>query len=279
MCAGMFMGASIDISVKALADSYSTAQIVFLRSMFALPLILLICHFDSGLRSLATPRWGWQITRGLLTAGANFGFFYGIAHVPLVTAVLLAYVSPVLIVLLARPVLGERVGMHRWFGILIAFGGVLLVVRPANLDLHTAVWAIFGSAACWALLSLSNRKLAGIEPTSVLTFYTIPVSAVLGFVLSLDSWQVPQHVDWMLFAVAGFSGCMAHLLVAMAYRNGPAAAIAPFEYTTLVWTAIAGYWFWRETPDPMIWVGGAAVILGGYLSLQSPRRLLRMSSS
>ena len=269
MCLAMFMGSCIDIAAKALSDDYSTAQIVFLRSVLAVPLVLAICHFQTGIHSIVQVHFGWQFYRGLLTAGANFGFFYGLAHLPLVTAVLLAYLSPVMIVLLARPLLGETVSFARWLGVAIAFGGVLVVVGPTELSFEPAVWAIFGSTLCWALLSLSNRQLAGRVPSGVLTFYTIPISALLGGLLSMGLWHRPDAADWALFAMAGLSGGCAHLFAAMAYRRAPAAAIAPFEYTTLLWTAMAGYLFWNEVVDLWIWGGGALILCGGYLSLRS----------
>ena len=269
MALAMFTAAGIDISVKALATDYGTPQIVLLRSLFALPLLLLICQKQSGLRALATPRWGWQLYRGLLTAGANFGFFYALAHVPIVTALLLSYIGPVLIVLLSRPLLGERVGLHQWLGISVAFAGVVIVLRPDSFLLPPAALAIFGSALCWALLSISNRRLAGVEPAGVLAFYTAPVSAILAAVLTVGEWHPPAQADWLLFAIAGGCGAGAHLLVAMAYRHANAAVIAPFEYTALIWISLAGYLFWNEQPDLWTWVGGGAVIAGGYLALRS----------
>ena len=161
MCAAMFGGTSIDVAVKALAHDYSTAQIVLLRSAFALPIILWLVHQQVGLPALGRVHAGWQFWRGLLTAGANFGFFYGLGYVPLVTALMLAYIGPVLIVLLAKPLLGEPIGAARLVGVLIGFAGVVFVIQPAGLEVHPAVWAILGSAVCWALLSLSNRRLAG----------------------------------------------------------------------------------------------------------------------
>ena len=234
-----------------------------------MPLVLLICHLQGGLKALATPHWGWQFYRGLLTAGANFGFFYGLAHIPLINAVLLAYIAPVLIVLLARPMLGERVGLHRWLGILIAFAGVLTVLQPGRFELQPAALAILASSLCWALLSLSNRRLAGIVSTGVLTFYTLPVSALLAGVLTAGAWQAPAPVDWLLFAILGICGGSAHFFVAMAYRHAPAGVVAPFEYTTLIWTALAGYVFWNEQPSSWVWIGGVAVIVGGYLALRA----------
>jgi drug/metabolite transporter (DMT)-like permease len=271
MSLAMFCAAGIDVSVKALTGGFDTPQIVLLRSLFALPVILLICHYQSGIASLATPRWGWQLYRGLLTAGANFGFFYALAHVPIVTALMLSYIGPVLIVLLSRPLLGERVGLHQWLGIAFAFAGVLIVLRPTSLALPPPALAILGSALCWALLSISNRRLAGVEPAGVLAFYTIPVSALLAGTMTATAgnWNPPEAADWLLFALAGGCGGLAHLLVAMAYRHANAAVIAPFEYTALIWISLAGYLFWNEQPGALTWLGGTAVIFGGWLAMRS----------
>ena len=132
MCAAMLAGASIDVAVKALAPTYTTAQIVFLRCVIAIPLVLLLVRQQVGLGALRHAGWSWQSWRGLLTAGANFGFFYGLAHVPLVTALMLAYVGPVLIVLLARPILGEAISAARLTGVLVGFSGVLFVISEKN---------------------------------------------------------------------------------------------------------------------------------------------------
>ena len=266
MCAAMLGGSSIDVSVKALAGDYATAQIVLLRSAFALPVITwIVLHYD-GWRALTTAGWNWQIWRGLLTAGANFGFFYGLAHVPLVMALMLAYVSPVLIVLLAKPLLGEDIGGRRLLGVLVGFGGVGIVIQPDQFGLHPAVWAIVGSAVCWALLSLSNRALAGRVSSSVLTFYTYPVAFGLAAWLTADQWVQPQGWDWSLFAIAGLGSLIAHGFAALAYRYAAAGVVAPFEYTALIWISLAGYLFWGEVPSWAVWVGGCAVILGGYIA-------------
>ena len=268
MSLAMLAGAAIDISVKALAGDFSTAQIVFLRSLLALPIVLAICAQQGVVAELLAPRWGWQLYRGLLVAGANFGFFYGLAHVPLVTAYMLGYVSPVLIVILARPMLGERVGVRRWIGIMVAFAGVLVVVQPTTLTISPAELAILGSSACWALLSISNRQLGGQVSTGVLSFYTMPVSALLGGALTVGGWQAPTTVDWWLFLCAGTAGGVAHTLVAIAYRHARAGVVAPFEYTALIWSALAAWLFWQEAPEPRVWVGGVAVIIGGYIALK-----------
>ena len=123
----MFGGSSIDVAVKALSGDYSTAQIVFLRGLIAIPLVIMLVQYQVGIRELTRLPLRWQLWRGLLTAGANFGFFYGLKFVPLVTALMLAYVSPVLIILLAKPLLGEKIGIGRLIGVLIGFSGIAQV--------------------------------------------------------------------------------------------------------------------------------------------------------
>ena len=269
MCMAMFGGASIDVSVKALAPDYSTAQIVLLRSVFALPVVFALVLHQVGVRALGEAGLAWQLWRGLLTAGANFGFFYGLIYVELVTALMLAYIGPVLIVLLAWPLLGERVSPMRMLGVLVGFAGVLFVVQPAGFDVQPGVLAILGSALCWALLSISNRQLSTRVSTPVLTFYTYPISLLLAALLTLDRWVMPVGWDWSLFAVAGLGSVFAHGFAAAAYKYAPAGVVAPFEYTALIWIASAGFIFWGEVPAWTVWVGGAAVIVGGAIALRS----------
>ncbi|NKB98077.1 MAG: EamA family transporter [Pseudomonadales bacterium] len=270
MCAAMLGGSSIDVVVKALAGDYPTAQIVLLRSAFAIPIITFVVYQSVGLAALKYAGFRWQLWRGLLTAGANFGFFYGLGYVPLVMALMLAYISPVLIVLLAKPLLGEDIGPWRLCGVLVGFAGVLIVVQPDEFGMHPAVWAIIGSAVCWALLSISNRALAGKVSTPVLTFYTYPVALLLAALLTWGQWIEPVGWDWALFALAGFGSLIAHGFAALAYRYAAAGLIAPFEYTALIWISLAGFLFWGEVPSWAVWVGGVAVILGGYIALRAP---------
>lgn len=268
MCAAMIAGTSIDISVKALAPTYSTAQIVFLRSAIALPLVLALVWHRVGLSALSTAGWGWQLWRGLLTAGASFGFFYGLIYIPLVTALMLAYVGPVLIVLLARPLLGETISPGRLVGVMLGFAGVVFVISPGSLTIEPAIWSILGSALCWALLSISNRQLATKVSTPVLTFYTYPVSLMIAAVWTWGAWITPAPMDWLLFSVTALGSALAHGFAALAYRYAAAGVVAPFEYTALIWISLAGFLFWGEVPAWTVWVGGGAVILGGIVALR-----------
>lgn len=269
MLFAMFLGACIDVAVKALTSNFSTPQIVLLRTLFALPLVLLFCYYQGGLQSIFSPRWRWQIYRGLLTAGLNFGFFYALAYIPLVTAVLLAYISPVLIVLLSYFILKEHVGIQRLIGCALGVLGVVCVLRPGTMEWHPAMFSILGSSVCWALLSISNRQLAGLESTAALTFHTLPISGLIAAVLTAGHWVQPQNVDWLLFAIVGIGAGGLHFFVALAYKNAKAATVAPLEYSNLIFTGAAAYIFWQEVPSTYTVIGGLAILAGGFLAIRA----------
>lgn len=266
MCASAFMGSVVDVAVKGATAELGTAQIVFLRTLLAIPLALLLCHYQGGLQTLATKRWGWQLYRGILATAMSLGFFYGIANMELVTAMMLLYLSPVLIVLLAKPLLGERVSIAQWLGVLVAFGGVMVVLGPKQMQWNPAALAVLLASLCWALLSLSNRALADTESASSLAFYILPVSLVVTGALAATQWVTPSLNTWLLLLLAGCGGGLLHYFAARAYRHTNAATVAPFEYTTLLWAALAAFYFWDELPEATIWIGGTAIIVGGCIS-------------
>jgi drug/metabolite transporter (DMT)-like permease len=267
LCLAMMMAAGIDVVAKLLTESFDTPQIVFLRSVFALPFALLICYQQRVIPQLRNPLWGWQIYRGLLTAGAHFGFFYGLIYLDLVTALMLAYISPVLIVLAAHFLLGEKVALKRWLGVMCAFSGVTMILDPGKVTLQPSMLAVLFSAGCWALLSISNRQLSGKIDPSVLAFFTSPISIVIAAILMWGGWQEPSLGQWGLFILIALFGAATHFFAALAYKYSDASTIAPLEYSNLLWAALAVWLIWAELPESIIWFGGTLIILGGLISL------------
>lgn len=262
-------GATLDAVVKGLSGSYATPQIVLLRLIFGLPFMLLYAHIEGGLRSLRPRRWGWHAFRAVCAAGAIFGFFAALAWLPLMTAVTIGFVAPLLIALLSRPMLGETVGLRRWLGIVVGFGGVLLIVQPGGAAWHPAMLAVLGAALCWALLSVSARRVGDDEPLGALVLFTMPVSLALAAALTAGHWSSPEPLDWALFVLAGACGGSVHFCVVLAYRRARAATLAPLEYTGLVWATLYGYLFWGEVPSAPTVLGAIIVVASGITVLRS----------
>ena len=269
LCLAMLLAAGIDIIAKVLTENFDTPQIVFLRSLFAIPFALIICFQQKTVPQLARPLWGWQVYRGLLTVGAQFGFFFGLAYLDLVTALMLAYISPVLIVLVASVLLGERISLKRWLGVSVAFSGVLIILNPENFDVQPAMITILFSMVCWALLSISNRQLRDRAHPSVLGFYTTPISVLVAAALMYESWHDPTKTEWVLYILMALFGALTQYFAALAYKYAQASSIAPLEYSNLLWIALGAWLIWGDLPDPFIWAGGALIILGGMVSIRA----------
>lgn len=269
MIGAMAAGTGIDAGVKALQDDFDTPQIVLLRLLFALPVILASIHLGGGFGTLRTRRWRWHLLRACCASGATFGFFYALGELPLVVAVTIGFASPLVIAALSRPVLGERVGPARWFGIAVGFGGVVVALQPGTTAWHPAMLVVLASTTCWALLALSARRIGDDEPMGAMVLYTMPLSLVIGATLGLPAWIAPTSGQWLIFAAIGACGAAVHYCAVRAYRAANAATVAPIEYTALIFSAALGWALFDELPGLGTWIGAAIIIGGGLIVLRA----------
>ena len=90
---GVAGGLGLDLCAKELLYTYPLQQFVFLRSFAGLAIFLLLARQFGGLDGLKTQRWPWHLLRTALATGAMFGFFYGLARMPVVNALTLAFTA------------------------------------------------------------------------------------------------------------------------------------------------------------------------------------------
>lgn len=269
MLLGIFCGCLIDACVKGLQGDFDTPQIVLLRLLFALPFVLALAPLTGGLGGLRTRRPLWHLLRACCASGATFGFFYALGELPLVLVVTLGFAAPLLVAMLSRPFLGERVGPVRWTGILIGFAGVLIAVRPGTTAWHPAMLAVLGATLCWALLAMSARRIGSDESSGLMVLGTMPVSLLLASWLALPAWVPPAPRDWLLFVLLGLCGASAHYCVIFAYRAARGATVASMEYAALIFSAALGWMFWAEVPGAPTLLGAAVIVCGGLLVMRA----------
>ncbi|MDH3531455.1 MAG: DMT family transporter [Gammaproteobacteria bacterium] len=261
---GVAGGLGLGLCAKGLLTDYSLGQFVFLRSMIGLGIFLLLARQFGGMRSLLTRRWPWHLLRTLLATGAMFGFFYGLARMPLVDALTLGFTAPLMMTALSAPVLGEHVGWRRWAAVIIGFIGVLIVLRPGGGDLSLAAFAVLFASFCYASLAITARKLAATENSFALSVYVITGPLLISAsMLGQGAWQTPDTSGWLLFLAAGSCSVIAWIGIIGGYRRAAPALLAPFEYTALVGGAVAGYLIWDEVPDRWVIVGATTIIASG----------------
>jgi drug/metabolite transporter (DMT)-like permease len=261
---GIAGGLGLDLCAKGLLSNYSLEQFVFLRSLIGLGIFVLLGRQFGGFRSLITSRWPWHLLRTILATGAMFGFFYGLARMPLVDALTLGFTAPLMVTALSVPMLGEHVGWRRWIAVTIGFVGVLIILRPGASEVTFASLAVLFAAFCYACMAISARYLSTTESSYALSTYVIigPLLVSL-LLLGRGSWQVPDVDGWLLFTAAGTCSVIAWIGLIGGYRRAAPALLAPFEYTALIGGAIAGYLIWDEVPDRWVATGATVIIASG----------------
>jgi len=260
---GVAGGLGLDLCAKKLLEDYPIEQFVFLRSVFGLLIFLLAARWYGGYGALRTRRWPWHALRTALSVGAMFGFFYGLAHMPLVNALTIAFVAPLIVTALSGPFLGEHVGWRRWMAVIAGFIGVMVVLRPGAGMFTPAATGVLIAAACWALMMMTARKLAATESSYSLAFYIMSGPLLVSSFILPGNYVAPDALGWLLFGLAGICSAIAWVGMVGGYRRAPPVVLAPFEYTALVGAAIAGYLLWDEVPDRFVVAGATIIIASG----------------
>jgi drug/metabolite transporter (DMT)-like permease len=257
---GVAGGLGLDLCGKQLLQSYSLVQFVLVRSVLAMIIMLAIAPRLGGLGSLRTRRKLWHFIRTIFAIGAMFGFFYGLAHMPLMNALTLGYTAPLMMTALSAIFLRDGVGWKRWSAVALGFAGVLMMLRPDGGQISFASIAVLVAAFCYACQAITSRYLGATETTLSLSFYVVvgPI-IVAGLLMNEDSWLAPDLVGWLLLIGAGVFSVIAWVGFANGYRAASPATLAPIEYVALVAGAIAGFLIWDEIPDR--WAISGAIII------------------
>ncbi len=269
----------LDATGKALAADMGAPLISLFRHAGQAALMLLVLAPSLGVRALLRTRHpGWQFLRGLSLTGFTLFFFTALRYLPQAEATAVNFIGPLIVMLLAGPLLGERVTWRRWVGAAVGFVGMLVIVRPgANLP-AIGVGFVLLTVACNVVFQLLTRKLSTVDDSMA----TIFLSALTGCLLSLllvptqslwGGW--PEQVStrqWLLLASMGVTGAISQWCLIRAYFWSSASFIAPLIYLQIVWATLSGWAFFSQWPAAISFVGMALVCAGGALTVLAEAR-------
>jgi len=274
MLFAVFAFAGMDAGMKWIANDYSAFQVAVFRSLATLPLIVGWLVLRGRASSLLRIHWPLHLLRGVLGVGMIAGFVYGLARMPLSTAYAIVFVSPLMVTALAVPLLGEQVGPRRWTAIALGVVGVLVVLRPTGEGVATlAGLAVVGGALCYAIASITVRKLAQRDSPEALVFWFLVLMAVFAGALAWPDWQPLQREHWWVLALIGVTGALGQVGLTHAFRLGEASQVAPLEYTALLWVVLLDLTVWHVLPDGMTWLGAAIIVLSGLYMFRREKAL------
>ena len=269
-----------DMLIKLLAEQYPYPlhQIGLFRSMVAIVLVMLFLWLEGGFRQIVTDRLWLHLTRGMLLIVANMAYFLGLATMPLADAAAIFFSAPLLITLMAIPVLGEKVGPRRWAAIIAGMVGVIIMLRPGSDAIRLVALLPLLAAVCYASIQVIARLIGTTDSASVMAFYVqacfLVFSAVFGVGFGsgwanpadnetmqflLKPWAWPDAWGVMLMSVCGVMVGIGSYLLSQAYRIAQARTVAPFEYTGLPFAVLLGFLVWGELPD-LIGMAGISLI-------------------
>jgi drug/metabolite transporter (DMT)-like permease len=258
---------TMDALIKWLSADYPINQMVFANALFALVPVSLWTWRQGGFGHLRTRRLALHVLRGCCGMTAAFLGFYAFSRMPLTDAYAIIFTTPLLITALSVPVLGERVGWRRWSAIAVGFAGVLIMLRPGLQAIGPGALAAFGAACAAAGAILLVRLLSATESTGSIALYSnLTGLVVMGAVLPFNA-VVPGLFDLLLMAAAGLLGGSGLILLISAYRHAPAALVAPFQYTQMIWATLLGFVIWGDLPARAVVAGAVVVAASGLFIL------------
>lgn len=262
---------AMGVLIRMASHTVNNETIVFFRnltgSLMLLPLVAV--HGRGLLRTRVPLRHLWRAVVGL---AAMYGFFYAIAHIPLSSAMVFTYSSPVFIPLVAWLVLKEHLTLRMGVAAALGFAGVLMVCRP---DLDGMGWiALIGisSSLLASLAFVTVRALAATEPTTRIVLYFSLISAVISAIPMFWAWRPLHRHELLLVVGAGVLATLSQLAMSKAYSLAPAGKIGPAAYLAIVFAGFWAWLLWGEVPDHWAMAGIAIIFMATLLCLERPRR-------
>ena len=252
------------------AARMSTFEILFFRSLVGLAIVSALLA-RSGWAQISVRRFALQLVRNVSHFGGQFGWFYGIAMIPLAEVFAIEFTSPMWAAIIAPLLLGERMTRPRLLAIGFGIAGVLIILRPGLAIIHPAALVVLGAAACFALTYVLTRKLVPTEPALAILFYMCVIQLPLGLVPAMVHWVTPPPTLWPWLLVVGVTALSAHYCMTRALQLADATVVLPMDFLRLPLIAAAGFIFYGEKLDWLVLAGAAVMVAGNFANILAER--------
>ncbi len=281
LCLGAFFSFTlVDTSAKWLAGAgLPVLQVVFIRYLGHFAASAAMFLPGRGLAVFRSNAPKVQLGRAFFLVAGTACNFAALSYLPLTVTTSIFFATPVLVSLLAVPILGERIGLRRFLAILVGFGGVLIITEPWGAAFHWAMLFSLAALFCASMYFVLTRMIAGVDdnPTGQMITSGIPAVALAPFVVSGWVWP-PDAAAWLAAVAIGLLGVGGHTLITVGYRYAPAPTLAPAVYSQILYAATISWVIFSQPPDTRTLLG-AGVIVGAGLYIWLRERALRKAPS
>lgn len=295
-CGAVGIASSGDTVVKWLSGNYPVHQVLFIRCLIGIPILAFIVHRNASFASLIGPGTGLSLTRGLIMSSAYLAFILSIAAMPMADSVAIYFAMPLFVAVLAGPILGEHVRLHRWIAIIGGFIGVIIMINPSSSVLEPAAFLALYSAIGYAFSQTLARRVVLSVPPAAMAFHTnatyLLVATLLALIFTVFDvgavqhkslafltrpWHWPSAIDLAAMLLLGSTVAIAMVLFGMAYKSAESSFVAPFEYSAMFWAVVLGLLVFGDVPGLTTLWGGTIVLAAGLFMLWADRRVDRIN--
>lgn len=264
--------ACMDTCAKWLNQREPALQTVAVR--YAGAFLITACFLNPWTRPgiLRSSRPLLQVVRALCVFGSSTFGYSALKSLPITVVTSITFAAPLMVALLAGPVLGETLGPRRLVAIVVGFMGVLVITRPGTAGFQPGMWLALGAACCNTGYFLITRLLSRHDAPETTHFYTGLIGSLVAVPLAVPVWQMPPAGQiWLVMAIIAIAGAAAHYLLILAHKYAPATVLSPFFYTQLLFAAALGAIVFGNIPDRWTIIGGVIVIGSGLYLLYRER--------
>lgn len=258
----------LNAEVKYLGVFYPVIQLLWCRYFGHVVFMLVVFAPRKGLALFRSQRPWLQIVRSLLFCFTSFLMFSALQYVPVATAAAVSFTAPMVVLVLAPFMLGEKVSLLKTVAAICGFAGALFVIQPGGDTFHPAVLLVLFSAITSALTQILSRKLASHDTPETSNTYMAAAGFVLASLMLPFFWQSPDNLVHLgLLISMGILGGGGHYCLVRAFEVAPAPFVAPFTYLQIVGASLLGYLLFAELPNLWSCIGTLIIVLSGLVVL------------
>ncbi|SMO94103.1 DMT family transporter [Ruegeria faecimaris] len=278
--AALVLFTSMSALVKALSEDFPPGELVFFRSLFAIPVIIAWLLWRGELaQGFVVKKPMGHFWRGVLGTSAMGLTFTGLSLLPLPEVTAIGYATPIFTLILAALILGERIRMIRIGAVALGLLGVLIMVWPrlgtTQMEMAATIGALCVLAATLAraFVQIHIRQLVKVDHPAAIVFYFSMTATLLSALTAFWGWTMPTLNQALIMIIMGLIGGVAQILVTSSYRFGQASMLAPYDYTTMLFAIFIGYIWFDELPTLAILLGATLVIAGNVVVIWREHQL------
>ncbi len=271
---------SMSALVKALSADFPPGELVFFRSLFAIPVIIAWLVWRGELaQGFVVKKPMGHFWRGVLGTSAMGLTFTGLSLLPLPEVTAIGYATPIFTLILAAVILGERIRMIRIGAMALGLLGVLIMIWPrlgsTQMEVAATMGALCVLAATFAraFVQIHIRQLVKVDHPAAIVFYFSMTATLLSSLTAFWGWTIPTMNQALILVTMGLIGGIAQILVTSSYRFGQASMLAPYDYSTMLFAIVIGYVWFDELPTVAILIGAVLVIAGNVVVIWREHQL------